>query len=1001
MDETKSAKPRSVTGPFGPSAERRQLTVVYCDLVDSTTLFATLDPEEVGEILRSYCQLCADRIEAAGGFVAQFQGDGVIGYFGYPRATESDAERAVRVALALVSAVPQLPTVKGRSIATRVGISTGLAIIGAHLHQGTRLEQGAIGEALHLAARLQAIGSANDIVIADSTKRLTGRLFTCQSMGSVELKGFPEPVAAWKVLGARPIINRTGMRFEPLLTQIVNREAELELLLQTWEKVVATGEGQIVSITGAAGIGKSRLIAEFRHKIAGREHIWIEGSGSQFFANTPFHAAAQVIRRTLDPGGRSSPVEFQARLEHSLSEAGIEPGEALSLIVEMLGEPGSTLAAAPGERRTRLITTLVDWLLASARQRALVVVVEDLQWLDPSSLEVVDHVAGRIKTSPVLMLQSTRSGAHAALPATGSSSHLAVQRLDDDELRQLVSRTDAAASLSEGDVARVLQRAEGVPLFGIELTRLMGAQQSSNDNRDIPATLADLLAARLDQLGQARVVAQVAAVIGDAVSLPLLQAVSELPARRLRALVATLISHDVLQKAGKYGDPVYRFTHALLRDAAYNSLLRAERRKLHHKVATALTGQLAEMAAPRPELVAHHWTQAGEFDRAFGAWQRAGDFAGGRMAFREAEQAYQNALSALMALPETAERDTNELALASALADVLRITRGFSAQETKDATRRASALADRFGDREQQFIQLWGTWTAASSGGDHASAIKVANQFHQLALADGSPNHLAHACMIRMTSRYRLGDLLGAEGDFERGEQFFRFEEFERRPGVIAQTYGNAARIAWLLGNDVAANSRIDHALMVAEKNDSPFDRAYAEYMAGIHGVLVNKHDLAADFARDAIALSDKYNIPQFAAISRVVLGRALAGLGSIDDGALLIREGLARMAASSVRVAVTLYWTWLAEVHVLSGSFDDALVAVDEALSINPQELFFRPETVRVRGQILTHLGRTVEAEHVFLDAIALASQIGARRFSERAVRSLRLLLQERSAVA
>jgi class 3 adenylate cyclase/tetratricopeptide (TPR) repeat protein len=991
----KSPEPEGQTGQLTRAPERRQLTVMYCDMVDSTALFTELDPEEVAEVLRAYCQCCAEHIEAAGGLVAQFQGDGVIGFFGYTRATESDAEGAVRAALELIKVVPGLRSDKPLGI--RIGISTGLAIVGDVLHTGTRLEQGAVGQALHLAARLQASASANEILIPDSTKRLTGRLFACQSKGRVKFKGISEPVPVWRVLGPRSLASRSGMRRDSLLIPMVNREAELEVMLQTWSKAVA-GQGQVLDIIGAAGIGKSRLLLEFRHRISRDNHIWTEGAAAQFFANTPFYLVSQLIRRALDPGGRTSRPELRARLESALMEAGIEATKALPLITKMFGErlSGTELSLTPDERR-ELLSVLADWLVSTAQRVPLVIVVEDLHWIDPSSLETDRFISAKIGASRILVLRTMRPGYLSSQAIDTATSQLRLHPLNDDDLRQVISNAgDTVASLTERDVAKILQRAEGVPLFGIELARLVGAQQEAVGDHDIPATLAELIVARLDQLGSAKATAHIAAVIGDSIPLSLLEAVSDISAKRLRMHLGILQKHDVLVRLGGRRRRTYAFTHALLRDAAYSSLVKNQRQRLHYQVAKAVRENFAEVAASRPEFVAHHWTQAGEWKLAVAAWQKAGDFASARRGFQEATHAYQSGLSALRSLPESPERDSSELTLQAALADVLRITRGFSTQQTKDATARASTLADKLGNRTQQFLQMWGAWTAASSGGDYDVAGNVAQRFYQLALVDGSPNDLAHAYMMQMTARYRIGDLLGAEDYFRRGEQFFGVADFHSRPGVIAQTYGNATLIAWTLGDDAVAQKRIEHALRVAERNDNPFDRAYAEHMAAHHAVLAEEWGVAAAYAHSSIDLSDRHNFPQFAANSRVALGRAQAGLGAIAKGRELMREGLDRMAAASVRVMMTFYLAWLAEVHLLAGSFSEAKAAVDEALVVNPHELLFRPEVVRLRGEVARRLGSPSEAQRAFLESIALSKQMGAKRLAERARRNLKLLRRE-----
>jgi class 3 adenylate cyclase len=458
-------------------SERRHLTVMFCDLVGSTALFAQLDPEDISQIFRLYLRGCAERIEAAGGFVAQFQGDGVLGYFGYTKASENNAEQAVRAALEITETVTKLEVPGGGRLRVRIGISSGLAVIGDPSGEGTRLEQGAVGETLHLAARLQAVASQNEIVIADRTRRLTGSLFRYRDLGNLSFKGFPEPVQVWQVLGPRPSLSQFKARRNPLLTEIVGRDAEIETLLQLWRRAVA-GQGQVVGIAGEAGIGKSRLISEFRHRIRRERHFWIEGGGAPSFMNTPFYAIAQAVKLALDPGERASPPEFRSRLERALEAAGLSAGEISPLIVGMLDLPSadsySTLSVVPSERRNRLFSAVMDWVVGSAQRRPLVIALEDLHWLDPSSLELVGYLVERIRMLPVLMLHSMRSGFRPASLLSDYSTHLYLSPLANDDLRRIITKVQpTAVPLTEENVAHVLQRAEGVPLFGIELARFV------------------------------------------------------------------------------------------------------------------------------------------------------------------------------------------------------------------------------------------------------------------------------------------------------------------------------------------------------------------------------------------------------------------------------------------------------------------------------------------------------------------------------------------------
>ena len=434
----------------------------------------------------------------------------------------------------------------------------------------------------------------------------------------------------------------------------------------------------------------------------------------------------------------------------------------------------------------------------------------------------------------------------------------------------------------------------------------------------------------------------------------------------------------------------------MLRDAAYDALPRNERRALHRRVATVIEARFDMIASMRPELLAYQWSEAGELARGAAAWRKAGDGFRLSRAFREAEQAYQNAVDALQGTPESLERDIQELALRGAQADVLQITHGYSATPVMQVLDRIRVLAERTGDRDQRCRHILGAWAAASSGGNYALASTLADQFYELAIEDPNRRGLAH--MVQMTARYRVGDLRGAEEFFVLGSADFDSERFQRQPGIIAQTYGNAAQIAWLLGDDEAAHQRIERALSISRRNENAYDLASTQFMAAIHANHVDDRALAAERSAESIRLSDEFGFPQFASIARITLGRAKAGQGAAAEGIRLIREGLAGMEGTASRAGVTVYMTWLVEACVLAGLTDEALAAAQQALTVNPDELFFRPETLRVRGEILLRAGRHAEAEQDFLDALALAKRIGAARFIDRTTDSLRALLTSRS---
>ena len=986
------------------SAERRQLTVLFSDLIDSTRLASELDPEDWDDVLRAYRRRCVETIEAAGGFVAEIQGDGVVGYFGYQHASESDAERAIRAGLALCEVIPTGPTVLGASLGVRVGIATGLVVAdNAGLATAGR-EHGAVGQTMNLAARLQSLAAANAVIIADTTKRLAGGRFAWQDLGRAVLKGFAEAVQVWQVIGPTLVGSRVHDESGASPARMIGRQAEMQSVLEAWRDAQA-GQGRIVNIQGQAGIGKSRFVAEFRQRISAQRHAWIEDGGSQFFSGTPFHPVSQMIRRIIDPRGTRPPARFHARLGNALKRSEVSLASALPVFADMLdlpvGAPSSPALPPTSAKRALLFSALLDWVRGAVRSKPLVIVFEDTHWADASSLELLGYLAEAITSLPVLLLATTRLQPPPGLVG-GNSIVVQLKPLPDQELREVVSdMAGASASLTPQDLNRVVQRADGVPLFGVELAHLLREQRAIDggharaDENEVPASLADLLMARLDQLGAAKGVAQLAAVIGTHIPRDILMAVSDLSESALRSNIAILRAHDILSSADSQGS-VYSFRHAMLRDAAYGSLLKTRRRDLHRAVAVAIRDDPGGSAGSKAEILARHWTNAGEVAASIDAWTQAGHYASDRHAFIEAENAYAAAVAAVLRQPASPARNRRELAVQSPYANMLRITRGISAGPTMEATQRARDLADLSGDSEQRLLQAWGSWAAASSGGDFEAGRVLANQFGQLAFANGLPRHLATAHMMQMTSRFRVGDICGAEDAFQQGVSFFDDTAFRAQPGFVPQTFGNAAMIAWTLGEDGLARQRMEGALFAGRGDDNPFDTVYGQLMYAVYLNLVEHYDEAARCALDSIALCDKYGIAQFAASTRITLGRAKVGLGAAEEGVAMMRQGIAEMQAKGVGVAMTRYVTWLAEGYLQAGRFDAALAAADDALTVNPREFFCRPETIRMRGLIQWKSGRLRQAEQDFLAAEQLARHMGAARHVKRATESLRSLRLE-----
>ena len=756
------------------------------------------------------------------------------------------------------------------------------------------------------------------------------------------------------------------------------------------------GRGHVIGILADPGIGKSRLLYEARRQIAREPHVWIEGGGAQIFRNTPFYVITQMIKLMLNRHRTLSPSEYLAPLEGSLALAGVHVEEAGPLIADLLGLPAKDQRGAPtmsgDQRRADLVRVLATWLLNTARRWPTVLAIEDVHWIDPSSMELLSQLVDQAAEAGLFVIYTSRIRHGTPWRSGKDHTHILLPRLDPASVRSLV--VDAADGALAADlVEKVMARADGVPLFAEELTRLIVERGDQAGDREIPSSISALLMARLDQLGQAREIAQIASVLGHDIQHRLLEAVSDVEDGALHASLETLIQADILSESGPQSDRTYTFRHSLIQDAAYEALLRSRRRVLHRRAAMIITEQFKDIATSQPEVLAQHWAGADEPWLAIAEWRRAGGAATARRAFSEAQTAYEQAIAIVETMPPSPERAAQELALHSSLAGVLQITRGFSATETIAATLRARLLAEAGGDLSQQLRQVSGQWAAASSAGDYEQAGPLAETYLQLARAQGRPANLGQAHMIQMTSLYRSGALLEAEQYFRDGEQYFHLPAFFQRPGAARQVYGNAAVLARIMGDEREGIRRIERALTISAENNNPYDLAFAQGMAGVVSILARDFGAAETWARNAFALTQEHGFPQFAPMCQLVLGRARAAAGQVEEGLGLIREGLLGLDEARARSGRTDYLCWLSETQALAGAVGDAIATMEEALSLYPLEVFCRAECLRLRGEWMMRLGQVEEARADFLEAIAVSRKMGAKLFHARASASLQRL--------
>ncbi len=973
---------------------------MFCDLVGSIEISARLDPEELRELEADYSRVVAEAIGRFDGFVAKYLGNGLMAYFGWPEAHDNDAERAVRAGLAIVDAVGAL---NGRDekgsrpkLSVRVGIDSGTVVIG----RGGSSDSEVFGDTANIAARVQSAADPDTVIVTPAVNRLISGLFVVEERGAHQLKGIAEPVELYRVArlsGARSRLAASAVRG---LTPFVGRTDEMGLLWNRWERA-SNGEGQVVFVVGEAGIGKSRLVRQFRERLARTPHTWNECSGASYFQNTPFYPLTDMLQQALAQRGAETDEEKLGELERVLELAGLKPAEAVRLVAPMLniavGERYPPLTLSPEQKRRRLLATLAGWMLGVARAQPAVMAVEDLHWFDASTLELMQLLIEQGARSPLLLLSTARPEFPAPWTQRAHHTHLTLNRLTAPDVRELVGRVVATSALSGEALDKVIERTGGVPLFVEELTRAVLEQGDSKlSAREIPATLHDSLMSRLDRLGPAKEVAQIASVIGRQFSYELLFAVSMMPDSDLQSALAKLGDAELIYARGIPPEADYTFRHALIQDAAYEALLKSRRRELHRRVAVAMTETFPTLAETQLEVVARHWTEAGETKKAIAAWRRAGDAGFKRYAFTEAENAYRNALDLIRAEAESVERDAQELELMNRLIPVLQLAKGWAAPEAAEAIAYARSLAEKTDNFGQLLLQVIGAFVSAVSRGELPAASSLAAQISDLAVREGSPAVLGLARVAEITTRYFGGDLSGAEEHFLAGAGLFEIGG-ERFPTTVASGFGFGSHVAWMLGRADTARDRIHRAIAGATALKSPFELAYAQYLAAMLHLFMREFAEAKTSAEKSIALSDEYGIRQYSAGSRVFLGLAEAALGHPAEGIPTINLGLEGLNDSGAGSAMTLYLSWLAEAQSLDNRVPDALATIEKALQVNPAEVAWRPEGIRIRGELRQGLGHTDGAEADFRTAIALAQKIGAKAWELRAAMNVVRMLRKR----
>ena len=1001
-----TAAPQTAAAASHDRAERRQLTVLLCDLVGSTALSVKLDPEDLRGIIAGYHRCCTELVERNGGFVARYMGDGVLAYFGYPRAHEHDAERAVRAGLALVEGVQKLETAAGGPLQVRVGIATGLVVVGDLIGTGT-----AVGETPNLAARLQALAEPGAVVIDSLTWRMTGGLFEYRDLGTVSLKGFAEAVPAWQVLGA----GAAEGRFEALRTSttpLIGRDEEIELLLRRWDQA-KRGEGCVVLLSGEPGIGKSRIAQTIVERLNNEPHTRLRYFCSPHHQDSALYPAITQLERAAGFRRDDSVEQRLDKLEALLSQGTTDLSEVVPLFADWLliptGDRYPALELNPEKRKEKTHQVGLAQVEGLAARHPLLMVFEDLHWSDPTTREGLDLLVDRIPALRVLVIMTFRPD---FAPPWAGRSHVTLLTLNRLPLRQrveMITHVTRGKILPKEIADQIIDRTDGIPLFIEELTKAViesGVLTETDDGYrvegpiaplSIPTTLHASLLARLDRLAPTREVAQTAAALGRTFSHELICAVATMSKPQLDDALAQLVVAELIFRRGSPPDAEYTFKHALVQDAAYSTLLRSRRLTLHTRIVTILEGHFPETVATQPALLARHCAKAGLADKAVAYWRKAGQQAMARSATMEAEENYRQGLAMLNTLPESSERDTRELELRNALVRVLQQTKGYSAPQTVETGARVRVLAEKVGDVSHLVRQATRTWGALLTTGDYAGAAAIADHILDLARRQGQDTeHLALAHYVQVQRRFYSGDLIGAEEQFARLSELIQTFGLRQATGITPITIGVTGLGAWILGRADSARERIARAMAFAKDSNQPYDLAMALLFEGyLHRFQREPLQVEAVGAQ-LLSLSEEYGFAYACDLARGLIGWARAQLGRTAEGVSLIRQALAGFEKSGARVGNTDVLTRLAEAQVLDGATNEALDTIDLALKENAEELVFRPNALRYRGKLWLKVGQSELAEADFLDAITVAQRMSAKAWELRATMSMARLWRD-----
>lgn len=984
-------------------ADRRLLTVMFCDIVDSTALSEQFDAEELRDLIRQYQQTCAAVIDRFEGHIAQYLGDGLLVYFGYPVAQEDEAYEAVRSGLEILQNLKEATSITrrlGSPIRVRIGIHTGPVVIGEMGGSG-RIERLALGDTPNIAARVQGKARPDEILISETTHRLIEGLFTVEALGAQALKGVTKSFDLFRVIDESVVESPFEVALSTgRLTRFIGQEEELTLLNQHWTQA-QNAKGQVIHLSAEPGMGKSRLAQEFKERMSARQARQMTFRCSPYHQSSAFYPVIQVMQRVFQFGTDDASADKLAKVETTLANYELSDPDAVALVSGLLSLPHPDLELSNDrdlrERRQRLIVVLTEWFLEESRRAPVYMIWDDLHWADPSTVDLIEYYLDHVPTSATLALLIYRSNYTPAWKQRGFFRYLSLNRLNDAHVEELVTDIAGNKKIPQSLLEHIKDKTDGIPLYVEELTRMvvesrvLDAVSSDTTERtiaqmQIPMTLQDSLEARLDLCPIGKDIAQWGATLGREFSYAVLRAVVD-DELRLKAGIAELLDAELIYRNGSPTVPTFIFKHALLRDTAYESLLIRKRREYHAQIAQVLESDFPQIDETQPELIAHHYTEAGLVDDAIRYWQRAGQFATNRSANQEALGHLQRGLDLLKLVPRTHKHARLELDLQLLLGTLVISSKGNASPEVETIYRRALAICDELGDVAAKAPVYFGLRSYYLAKADLPAEHEIAVALLEAAEAHGDEGALLEAHVALTNSFFYLGV---EHKTFEHASAAAQLYDTERHAGHAA-IYGldpgaishvRLAQTAWMTGLQNKAQIELERALAIIEHVEHPLTKAFT--LANFCTVYLGarNYERAAHYANATVEISSQYGFPFYRAWGLVQRGNVLAHDGEIARGLAEIEEGMASVKSGSSHLIYPLFATLYAEALGLAGEPERGLALLPEAVSTIEKSgaRYFEGSLYCVKGFLLRQIKLPTEAERAFEQSIAISQHRGIR---------------------